>query len=123
MENVKYRVAIASTDNKHVDQHFGRADSFLIVNVDENGNFEEVEQRFVNPVCKGGHHDNNQLKSGVSAFLDCNFVLAAKIGHGAAYELQEKGIASFEMPGEVSGSLKKLDGYLKLLDEMNKKLS
>ena len=34
MENGVYRVAMASTDNKYVDQHYGRAESFLIVDVD-----------------------------------------------------------------------------------------
>ena len=119
MSEMKYRVAIASTDNRHVDQHFGRAESFLIVEGYDNGDYEEVEQRFVNPVCKGGYHNENQLKSGVEAFLDCNFVLAAKIGQGAEYELQERGISAFEMPGEVSDSLRRLDGYLRLLEEMN----
>lgn len=119
MDNPSYRVAIASTDNRNVDQHFGRAESFLIVDVDEAGNYEEIEQRFVNPVCLGGHHDVNQLRRGVYGILDCNFVLAARIGDGAVYELREKGIAAFEMPGSVPDGLRRLDGYLKLLQEMN----
>ena len=118
MGNEVYRVAIASTDNRYVDQHFGRAESFLIVDVDEDGNYEEIEQRFVIPVCNGGSHDNEKLKKGVEALLDCNFVLAAKIGPGASYELKDHGIASFEMPGEVGDSLYRLDGYIKLLEEM-----
>ncbi|WP_035784185.1 NifB/NifX family molybdenum-iron cluster-binding protein [Butyrivibrio sp. MC2021] len=118
MENPSYRVALASTDNMHVDQHFGRAESFLIVDVDKEGNYEEIEQRFVEPVCQGGRHDSAQLKRGVAGILDCNFVLAARIGDGAAYELREKGIAAFEMPGEVRDALRRLDSYLKLLEEM-----
>ena len=118
MKSAVYRVALASTDNRYVDQHFGRAESFLIVDVDENGDYEEIEQRFVNPVCNGGSHDSEKLKRGVEALLDCNFVLAAKIGQGASYELKEHGIASFEMPGEVGNSIFRLDGYIKLLEEM-----
>ncbi|WP_408071952.1 NifB/NifX family molybdenum-iron cluster-binding protein [Butyrivibrio sp. JL13D10] len=118
MKNAVYRVALASTDNRYVDQHFGRAESFLIVDVDENGDYEEIEQRFVNPVCNGGSHDSEKLKRGVEALLDCNFVLAAKIGQGASYELKEHGIVSFEMPGEVGDSVFRLDGYIKLLEEM-----
>ena len=120
MDNAIYRVALASTDNRYVDQHFGRAESFLIVDVDENGNYEEIEQRFVDPVCNGGHHDAAKLKRGVDGVSDCNFVLAARIGDGARGELEERGIAAFEMPGEVGLSLNRLDGYLKLLQEMNK---
>ena len=120
MDKAIYRVALASTDNRYVDQHFGRAESFLIVDVDENGNYEEIEQRFVEPVCNGGHHDAANLKRGVEGVSDCNFVLAARIGDGARSELEERGSAAFEMPGEVRLSLNRLDGYLKLLQEMNK---
>ena len=119
MDNASYRVALASTDNRFVDQHFGRAESFLIVDVDENGNYEEIEQRYVIPVCNGGSHDPAKLKRGVDGVSDCNFVLVAKIGAGAMSGLEERGIAAFEMPGTVENALKKLDGYLKLLQEMN----
>lgn len=118
MDNIAYRVAVATTDNIHVNQHFGRAESFLIVDVDECGNFEEAEQRFVNPVCRGGHHDNDKMKRGVEGIRDCDFVLAARIGPGAVYELEQQGIAAFEMVGTVWESLKRLDDYLKLLNEM-----
>lgn len=118
-KEVLYRVALASTDNIHVDQHFGRSESFLIVDVDSEGNYEEVEQRFVTPVCMGGYHDENKLKMGVEALLDCNFVLVSRIGPGAADELRMHGIAAFEMPGEVPDSLKRLNGYLQLLKEMS----
>ena len=119
MDKAVYRVALASTDNRDVDQHFGRAESFLIVDVDENGDYEEIEQRFVIPVCEGGHHNAEKLKRGVDGVADCNFVLVAKIGGGAMGELEDRGIAAFEMPGPVDAAIKKLDGYLRLLKEMN----
>ena len=119
MDKAVYRVALASTDNRFVDQHFGRAESFLIVDVDDNGDYEEIEQRFVEPVCNGGHHDAAKLKRGVDGVSDCNFVLAARIGDGARGKLEERGIAAFEMPGPVSEAIRRLDGYLKLLQEMN----
>lgn len=118
MESGAYRVALASTDNRNVDQHFGRSESFLIVDVDSDGTFQEIEQRFVVPICNGGSHNADNMKRGVEALLDCNFVLAARIGPGAVSELQDHGIAAFEMPGPVAESLKRLDGYLKLLSEM-----
>jgi predicted Fe-Mo cluster-binding NifX family protein len=118
MDNKKYRVAIASTDNKNVDQHFGRAQSFLIVDVDENGDYEEVEQRFVNPVCEGGHHNEERLKRGVEAILDVDMVLVARIGPGAEAELAEHHIPAFSIPGKVPDSLKRLDGFLKLQEEL-----
>lgn len=118
MDNKKYRVAIASTDNKNVDQHFGRAQSFLIVDVFESGDYEEVEQRFVNPVCEGGYHNDESLKRGVEAILDVDMVLAARIGPGAEAELLEHHIPAFSIPGPVPESLKRLDGFLRLQEEL-----
>ena len=47
----KYKVAVASSDGKTVDTHFGHAQSFLIFEVDEQtGAFEDVEERDV-PCC------------------------------------------------------------------------
>ena len=96
-----------------------RTTDLWISTLDENGDYEEIEQRFVNPVCKGGHHNAAELKRGVDGVSDCNFVLAARIGDGARGELEERGIAAFEMPGPVPEAIRKLDGYLKLLQEMN----
>ena len=118
MDNKKYRVAIASTDNKNVDQHFGRAESFLIVDVDEEGRYEEIEQRFVNPVCEGGHHNEERLKRGVDAILDVDIVLVARIGPGAEAELLEHHIPAFSIPGPVPASLKRLDDFLRLQEEL-----
>ena len=120
MDNPKYRVAIASTDNKNVDQHFGRAESFLIVEVDDDGNYEEVEQRFVNPICEGGHHNDDNMKRGVEALLDVDIVLAARVGPGEEAELLEHHIPAFSIPGTVPESLKRLDGFLKLQEELSK---
>lgn len=120
MDNRKYRVAIASTDNRNVDQHFGRAESFLIVEVDDNGNYEEVEQRFVHPICEGGHHNDDSMKRGVEALFDVDIVLAARVGPGAEAELLEHHIPAFSIPGPVPESLKRLDGFLKLQEELSK---
>lgn len=121
MGSAQYRVAIASTDGRNVDQHFGRCECFLIVDVDEDGSFEEIEARYVTPVCMGGYHDQDKLKKGAEALFDCNFVLAAKIGPGAMDELEERGIAAFQIPGPVAASLDKLDKYLKLLETIGGK--
>ena len=119
MSTSRYRVAIASTDNINVDQHFGRAESFLIVDVNEDGTYEEIEQRFVTPVCMGGHHNQENLRKGARALEDCNFVLAARIGEGANAELAERNRASFEMHGKVEYAIGRLHGYLELLEELD----
>ncbi len=58
----KYRIGIASSDGIVVNQHFGRARQFQIVDVEDNGNIHFVEIRKVCPVCDGGTHDDRQLK-------------------------------------------------------------
>ena len=65
------RIGIASTDGLIVNQHFGRTESFLIVDVDEEETIRVREQRFVRPVCEGGNHDENRLEENVRQYIAC----------------------------------------------------
>ena len=118
MDSPIYRVAVASSDSVYVNMHFGRADRFLIVDVDEEGGYEIVETRRANPVCLGGYHEKDTMKRGVEALLDCNYVLAARIGDGALAELEEHGITGFTIPGEIDDALYRMFEYLNLLKSL-----
>ncbi|WP_272942742.1 NifB/NifX family molybdenum-iron cluster-binding protein [Methanobacterium formicicum] len=43
------RVAAASSDGKYVNQHFGKADKFLIFDIKDNGEHEFIELRETAP--------------------------------------------------------------------------
>lgn len=111
---VKYRIGIASSDGIVVNQHFGRAKQFLIVDVEESGNMSIAELREVCPLCDGGVHDDDRLKEAVHQLADCNYVLVSRIGSGAAYALEHHGIAAFELPGLIEDSIKKLLTYIEI---------
>jgi predicted Fe-Mo cluster-binding NifX family protein len=111
---MKYRIGIATTDGLVVNQHFGRAESFLIADVNESGNIEVIEQRFLQPVCDGGEHDDNRLIENVSKLSDCQYLLVSRIGPGARYQLEEKNILAYEIPGLIEDAVKKLTAYIEI---------
>lgn len=118
MDDGRYRVAAASSDNICVNQHFGRASRFFIADVDKDGKIYPIEERNVTPICHSGQHDDKELKRAVEALSDCDIVLVAKIGYGASEELREHGISAFEVPGLMVESIQKIDAYIKLMKEM-----
>ncbi|MDR0672002.1 MAG: dinitrogenase iron-molybdenum cofactor biosynthesis protein, partial [Oscillospiraceae bacterium] len=72
-------VAIATTDGKFVNEHFGRARYFYVVALDKAGH-RLVERRDVPPVCDGGMHDDSALDAVVALLADCRAVLVSRIG-------------------------------------------
>ncbi|MGL6199618.1 MAG: NifB/NifX family molybdenum-iron cluster-binding protein [Lachnospiraceae bacterium] len=109
------KIAVASSDGKAVDRHFGRADVFHIVEVEGKGSqFEYIEQRSVVPVCINGSHNQQSLYQIVEALSDCQYVLVSKIGYLAEIILAEKGIDVFEIPGDIRESIDKLFGYIEI---------
>ena len=115
----KYQIAVASSDGIVVNSHFGRADQFLIYQLEidnENDDWMKkyVELRKVVPVCQGGNHDDNRLQETAKLFSDCKYVLVSRIGQGAAFALEGKGITPMELPGMIDESIEKLIVYEKL---------
>ena len=92
------RIAVASTDGRTINVHFGQADSFSVYDVTED-EIVPVEQRAAVPFCQGGYHLEGDLKSAIEQLADCQMVFAAKIGYGAKEQLAEAGITAVEAPG------------------------
>ena len=97
------KMAIASSDGKVINQHFGKARRFIIIESDGEG-FKVIEVRENCPACGsleyGGHADE-ALNSSVSLLDDCDAVLCSRIGGGAAEELFTMGIEPVEAPGFI----------------------
>lgn len=104
---MSYRIAIASTDGKVINQHFGKADNFLIVEVNDK-KFEFIENRKCEPICKEYEHDENALNMVAELLKDCRAVFVSKIGKGAAIILNEQGIRTFESPYFIEDVLKRI---------------
>jgi len=106
-----YRIAAASTDGKTINEHFGKAGSFLIYDIDSTGwNF--VERREIKPLCGSceGHNDES-LSESVNAIADCAAVVAQKIGPTGRRALALNNISVFEQPDVIDNVLAKLAAY------------
>lgn len=82
------KVAFASTDKVHVDEHFGRAEQFIIWEVGpEAADFTGVVQ-----VRTEGDDEADRIESRCSGLADCALVYVAEIGGPAAARLVAKKI-------------------------------
>lgn len=114
MAKGSYFVAVASSDGIVVNNHFGRAKSFYIYEVNEDEDIRFVEKREASPVCNGGNHSDEKLKENLLIFQDCRYLLVSRIGNGAADMAQSLGIESYEIPGEIENSIRQLIKYAKI---------
>lgn len=110
-----YKIAVASSDGKVINQHFGRATQFLIFEVD-NGEFKFSELKKTSPFCDNGEHDDNRLLASTEALADCRALLSCQIGKGAEEILWRKGIDSFSIRDFIEDALKKLIKYYSKID-------
>jgi len=104
------RIAVATTDGKVVNEHFGRASAFYILELDEAG-YRLMEKRETAPVCAGGTHDDRAMGNTVALLGDCRAVLVSRAGPGAKRSLEIQGISVFEIGLPINEALDKLRAY------------
>ncbi|MDR2363852.1 MAG: dinitrogenase iron-molybdenum cofactor biosynthesis protein [Spirochaetaceae bacterium] len=108
-----WRVAVSSLDGVLINEHFGRARWFYIIDAEKDGPVVTVEQRMVTPLCQCGSHSEQGMSAGIEALGDCLAVLTAKIGPAARKQLEGAGLSVFEEPAVVEEAVKKLAAYYK----------
>lgn len=99
----KLKIAAASSDGKVINQHFGKAKSFIIIESDGE-TIKVLETRKNDPACgtlEYGGHEDNALKRSISLIKDCHAVLCSRIGEGASSELFRMGIEPVEATGFI----------------------
>ena len=101
------RVAVASSDGKVVNRHFGHAQDFYIYELRDNLAYF-LEKRSVQSCCNGGGHTFDSFNAVASIIADCKAVVVAKIGQGASSFLENKGFEVFEAPYLISRVLDKI---------------
>lgn len=106
-----YRVAFASTDGENVNIHYGRAEKFFVYVINDEQGCDFVEERRVQPVCMNGSHLVHQMEKSREKFADCRYVVASKIGSGAAAALSAGGITGMELPGPVEDAILEISKY------------
>ena len=114
-----HRVAITTRDGKVIQEHFGHAHQFHIVEIDGDG-YKYLEARELEPRCSGETpdqtpHDASRFDPVIELLGDCTAILTAQIGPGASEAVIAGGLRIFEARGFIDDVLKELiDG--KLLD-------
>jgi predicted Fe-Mo cluster-binding NifX family protein len=109
---MSHLVAITTTDGKVVTQHFGHADRFHIVRIDEDS-YSYVETRAVDPACRDMGHDTRSFDAILELLADCEAVVTAQIGPGASEYVIRRGLRVFEGRGFVDEILNAIiEGHL-----------
>lgn len=90
MKGLFMKVAFASTDKVHIDEHFGQAEQFYLWDIGpEAAAFSGVVQ--VKAESEAGHSDD-KIEARAAALADCALVYVAEIGGPAAARLVAKKI-------------------------------
>ncbi len=98
------KVAFASADRKHVDQHFGAAEGFVIYRVDAAGS-ELLEVAQFGRLDMDGNED--KLAAKIEALGDCVAVYCQAIGASAIGQLKPRGIQPIKVTPDTP-----IDGLL-----------
>ena len=94
---MSYRVGLASSDGVQIDRHFGASEGFVILEVEPNGSYHEIERRAGKPPCRHGSHDEGAMQEAVERLSDCRYVVAEAIGPGAQKALERVGALPLEV--------------------------
>jgi nitrogen fixation protein NifX len=116
------KVAFATTDEKNVDEHFGRAGMFAIYEFTNSG-FRFIETRkfaegrdqaVVDTRDMGLLHDN-AVQSKVDRLADCKLIYLTEIGGPSAARLVKKGIMPMKVkePVAIETALQQLADTIK----------
>ncbi|MGN0739145.1 MAG: NifB/NifX family molybdenum-iron cluster-binding protein [Treponema sp.] len=125
----KYKVAVATSDLKTVDTHFGHAQHFLIFEVDEEtGAFEDVEERDVSAACASSASCGGRVQDGdfmdltARALEDVDYVLVAKIGPHAIRALARYDVTAYDIVLPIDEAISKINEFRrKIKARRNKK--
>ena len=95
------RIAVASTDEINIDEHFGRTRKFLVFEVTAGGEFSLVEIR--NVALKNTGDDMHSMVCDLLS--DVDIVLASRIGPKAFQALKNKGLIGIALEGPITKAL------------------
>ena len=105
---MKYRVAAASTDGKVINQHFGKAESFHIFEISEDGTYRFIESRKVDSCCRGGGHETGAFEDVARTLWDVQAILVGRIGEGASDYMERRGFVVYEAPFLINSVLERI---------------
>ena len=110
------KVAFATTDNKNVNEHFGRAGSFAVYDMTGDGyRFVEI-RKFADGMDKtvmdsrdSGPLHESAVQNKVDRLADCKLIYLTEIGGPSAARLVQKGIMPMKVKEmAIASALKQL---------------
>ncbi|MDR2830808.1 MAG: nitrogen fixation protein [Methanobrevibacter sp.] len=105
------KIAVASTDGKEIDLHFGDAKTFFIFDLNfSSPELEELRGKKDIPV----HEHTERWRSSIDLIFDCKAVLCSKIGKEPHVELRKLGIKVIELNCTVKDGVKECIKHMKL---------
>lgn len=127
---MSYRIAVASSDEKYIDESFGGTTRFLIYEVTEKGH-RKVEERIAtagnDDVRRGGHSRGScgggsgcgaggAVDARIAMLLDCRCVVCSKIGFNVQKQLERRAISAFDISCTIEEALNKISVYFRRTD-------
>jgi nitrogen fixation protein NifB len=105
----KYRIAVATSDGKKVDQHFGHAETFRTYTVEagriSEGESIDVREQQEIPLFGPGHR--TKMDSTAAKLRGMDAVISTKYGEPAIEIIRENGIIPIEDRGDVHEALRR----------------
>ena len=119
---MSYKIAVATSDGKIIDTHFGHTGTFLIIRVNENdGSYEEIEERNVAAACFEQRSPQEQdshagcgsalMEEIAQQLKDVEFVLCAKVGPQAIRALARYDITTLDVIMPIDRAVLKVNQY------------
>ena len=106
------RIAIASSDGKNVDLHFGKASSLCIFDFDEEGNNKRfIEKRAVE--IKSG--EKHQWMKTLDIIQDSDVVICVQAGMKSKFGIEEADIKLVEDEGPIDEVLNRYIDHYKFM--------
>ncbi|MBZ4683949.1 MAG: nitrogen fixation protein NifB [Fusobacteriaceae bacterium] len=106
----RIRFAIASKDNKLINQHFGHVDRFYIYEY-SNDKIKFVEERGIEKYCSGKENCDDKIPKMdliKDIVKDCKALLCVRIGYVPKKTLRKNGIEIFETYDLIEEGIKKI---------------
>lgn len=98
------RIAVASSDGKVVNRHFGSTPYFAVFDQEPSGTYRFVELRENRrPACRYG------IQASLELLADCQAVLASRIGPEGLRALASRGIKAIEVRNFIAEALTAID--------------
>ncbi|AKL98071.1 NifB/NifX family molybdenum-iron cluster-binding protein [Endomicrobium proavitum] len=102
----KIRIALATSDGKIIDQHFGKCQKFTIVDYDSDSKkYEVADIREAERMCSPTGHTQQGLEKTIKLLSDSKYVVVSRIGIWITPILKENAITAVEFSGNIEEAL------------------